>query len=167
MHDKFQTNLHIFSAAADGYSPSYKLLYHGGALYGTTQLGGNTTGVCAPYGCGTVFQLTYGGKYNVLHRFNGTDGEQPNGALIEVNGTLYGTTEFGSPGGGGTLFAVDTTGKFSVVQNFNHVTTGPYQLAPSLTYIDGSFYGLSYHGGTQGKGCFKGQDCGTVYKVTP
>jgi hypothetical protein len=51
-------------------------------------------------------------KLKVLHHFgHGSDGSQPIAGLINVNGTLYGTTCFGgsgcrSNGGHGTVFAL-------------------------------------------------------------
>ena len=56
---------------------------------------------------GTVFSITLGGKEKVLHSFgNGTDGKQPFAGLIDVNGTLYGTTAGGGTYGYGTVFAL-------------------------------------------------------------
>jgi uncharacterized repeat protein (TIGR03803 family) len=70
-----------------------------GSLYGTTLAGGNMQGMCAPYGCGTIFKLvpTNGGwEYVDLHDFTGTDGWDPTGAVIlDANGNLYGTTAIG------------------------------------------------------------------------
>ena len=49
-----------------------------------------------PPGCGTVFSVTPSGQEKVLHAFAGaSDGANPNAALIDVNGTLYGTTVHG------------------------------------------------------------------------
>ena len=46
--------------------------------------------------CGTVFSITTGGTEKVLHSFGkGTDGSNPYAGLIDVNGTLYGTTVYG------------------------------------------------------------------------
>jgi uncharacterized repeat protein (TIGR03803 family) len=43
-----------------------------------------------------------------MHRFHGgpTDGALPRGGLINVNGTLYGTTVIGGAGGYGTVFSL-------------------------------------------------------------
>jgi uncharacterized repeat protein (TIGR03803 family) len=58
-----------------------------GKLYGTTSLGG-------AYGKGTVFSMSLtGSNEKVLHSFgHGSDGATPLAGLIDVKGTLYGTT---------------------------------------------------------------------------
>ena len=48
-----------------------------------------------------------GGTEKVLHSFgNAADGANPAAALIDLNGTLYGTTEDGGLNGVGTVFAL-------------------------------------------------------------
>src|SRR5208283_1254787 len=68
-----------------------------GTLYGTTFKGAS--------GPGTVFELTKSrGKWteSVLLSFDGTDGENPLGALImDTSGNLYGTTNGGGVNGAG------------------------------------------------------------------
>jgi uncharacterized repeat protein (TIGR03803 family) len=70
-------------------------------LYGTTWSGG-------AYNGGTVFSLDPDtGTETVLHAFgSGGDGKNPGASMIDVNGTLYGTTFAGGAGGGGTVFAL-------------------------------------------------------------
>jgi uncharacterized repeat protein (TIGR03803 family) len=77
-----------------------------GNLYGTA--GGGGAGGSWDGCCGTVFKLAPDGKLTVLHAFAGQshdDGNAPEAALIEIKGTLYGTTEQGGDYGG-TAFAV-------------------------------------------------------------
>jgi uncharacterized repeat protein (TIGR03803 family) len=59
-------------------------------------------------GCGTVFSVTTGGKEQLLHTFGGSssDGYYPSSNLINVNGTLYGTTANGGTHGAGTVYAI-------------------------------------------------------------
>ena len=60
-------------------------------------------------GSGTVFSVTPDGTEQVLHSFgSGSDGVSPHASLIDVNGTLYGTTFLGGGGafGLGTVFAL-------------------------------------------------------------
>jgi uncharacterized repeat protein (TIGR03803 family) len=91
---------------ADGAVPQASLIEVDGTLYGTTTEGGGTG--CHGGGCGTVFALDPStGAETVLYAFgDAPDGQFPNG-LIEVNGTLYGTTIFGGAGGYGTVFALE------------------------------------------------------------
>ncbi len=93
--------LHDFGSGSDGSGPFAPLLNVRGKLYGTTGGGG-------AYGKGTVFSLSLNGnREKVLHSFgNGFDGATPLAGLIEVNGTLYGTTSAGGLYGNGTVFAL-------------------------------------------------------------
>ena len=75
-----------------------------GTLYGTTRDGGGSS--CGSNGCGTVFSVTTGGKEQVLYAFTSFDGAWPVAGLINVDGTLYGTTLGGGEIGNGTVFAL-------------------------------------------------------------
>jgi uncharacterized repeat protein (TIGR03803 family) len=65
----------------------------------------------------TVFSISKGGTEHVLYSFRGgSDGEYPAGGLIDVNGTLYGTTVKGGANCGkgyscGTVYSISTAGK--------------------------------------------------------
>jgi uncharacterized repeat protein (TIGR03803 family) len=98
----------------DGSNPSSPLIQAtDGNFYGTTQLGGNIK--CqAPFGCGTLFKITPDGALTTLHSFADTDGDSPEGGLVQAtNGTLYGTTISGgdlscsNPYGCGTVFSLN------------------------------------------------------------
>jgi uncharacterized repeat protein (TIGR03803 family) len=106
----------------DGGLPATGLIDVNGTLYGTTENGGETG--CVEGGCGTVFSVDLKtGAEKVVHFFlGGTDGANPVAGLIDVNGTLYGTTQYGGGGtacggsGCGTVFSVDpSTGAEKVV----------------------------------------------------
>ncbi|HEX3664029.1 MAG TPA: choice-of-anchor tandem repeat GloVer-containing protein [Rhizomicrobium sp.] len=85
-----------------------------GTLYGTTNNGGaNNEGV--------VFSLDpKTGVETVLHSFGvAGDGLQPNANMIEVGGTLYGTTLGGGANQNGTVFSIDpATGAEAVLYSF-------------------------------------------------
>jgi hypothetical protein len=59
-----------------------------------------------------VFGVSTSGAEQVLHSFGGSDGADPEADLIDVNGTLYGTTYYGGYEKGcggkgcGTVFAL-------------------------------------------------------------
>jgi uncharacterized repeat protein (TIGR03803 family) len=68
-----------------------------GNFYGTTSRGGNPT-CAAPYGCGTVFQISPEGVLTTLHKFDLSDGAEPLGGLLQAtNGNIYGTTWSNGP----------------------------------------------------------------------
>ena len=102
------------STCSDGKYPFAGLVKVGGKLYGTTIRGGAYCG--GGHNCGTVFSVTLDGTEEVLHSFGlGSDGEEPYASLINVHGTLYGTTTAGGTGspcrhtgfnGCGTVFAL-------------------------------------------------------------
>ncbi len=90
------TVLHNFTGGQDGSYPEAALTPdRAGNLYGTAAFGG--------LGYGTVFKLTrrsQGWVFNVLYRFQGSDGGDPMAPLIfGPDGALYGTTSTGGGGG--------------------------------------------------------------------
>ena len=99
--------LHSFGNGADGARPYAALTQLNGTFYGTTSEGGAYSCGTNHTTCGTVFSITPGGTEEVLHNFgNGTDGAGPVASLIEVKGTLYGTTIYGGTYDYGTVFAL-------------------------------------------------------------
>lgn len=151
------------SNCTDGYLPTGGLLNIDGTLYGTTQGGG--TG-----GAGTLFSVDpTTGTEMVVHSFAPTqgDGSGPNGRLINVNGTIYGTTDNGGRNGGGTVFAFDTnTGVESVLYSFCSRKTckNGFQPMGGVIDVNGTLYGTTYWGGNPG--CYDGSyGCGTVFSL--
>jgi uncharacterized repeat protein (TIGR03803 family) len=96
-------SLHSFTGSlTDGSQPQDSLLLLDGALYGTTQAGG-------AWGRGVVFKLgTDGSGFQVIQSFRGGpgDGKNPEGSLVELDGTLYGMTGLGGVGGSGDVFSL-------------------------------------------------------------
>jgi len=177
----FETVIHSFcsqlinGACTDGTSPKAGLIGENGTLYGTTQGGG------AGDGWGTVFALDPGtGTETVLHTFcsqkNCTDGAEPVSALIDVNGTLYGTTLVGGissctsnyPPACGTVFSVDlTTDAETVVYSFcsqKKCTDGSNPYSAPID-VNNMLYGTTGYGGNSG--CLAGFGCGTVFALDP
>jgi uncharacterized repeat protein (TIGR03803 family) len=166
--------IYSFKGGSDGALPLSDLINVGGTLYGTTQFGGGGMGCSGGAGCGTVFKVTPKGVESVLYSFKGgSDGANPQGRLINVSGTLYGTTYGGGatgPGcasnGCGTVFKVTLTGVESVLHSFQGGSDGANPNA-GLVNVGGTLYGTTTQGGDgTGVGCAEG-GCGTVFKVTP
>jgi uncharacterized repeat protein (TIGR03803 family) len=153
---------------ADGQNPGPPLIAVSGILYGTTVAGG-TYGCGSGQGCGAAFSLDPStGAETVVHSFgNGTDGRVPEASLINVNGILYGTTDYGmgtgcGGSGCGTVFSLDpSTGAETVFHSFLGGTDGANPFA-SLINVNGTLYGTTYAGG--GEGC-DGGGCGTVFSI--
>ena len=119
-----------FTGGADGGEPRASLINVGGKLYGTTPIGGTS-------GVGTVFQINRTTMAeSVVYSFaNGFDGTGPGASLLDVGGTLYGTTS----GGGsnyGTVFTINlAAGTESVFYRFNPNTGHPDGENPAAPLI--------------------------------
>ncbi|MBV8067689.1 MAG: hypothetical protein JO113_06910 [Candidatus Eremiobacteraeota bacterium] len=157
--------LHAFDVrAGDGEGPGGALLYYGGALFGTTQLGGTRH-------LGTAFEMSTRGQEIVLHSFGkGLDGAFPNRGVIAVDGMLYGTTL----GGGysnrrycsgppmsscGTIYRIDQLGRERVIYRFMGYPDGSSPYA-ALTNANGVLYGTTYSGGSSTYD-------GTIFRLLP
>ena len=95
------TILHSFAIdSSEGAVPGSGLIQApDGLLYGTAPLGGGTTDF------GTVFRTDLLGNFEVVHVFDGNDGDGPDGGLLEASdGALYGAATRGGFGGGGVVF---------------------------------------------------------------
>lgn len=148
--------------SAGAFFPTSKLLGISDTLYGATNLGGSR-GCYYRNGCGTVFSITTAGKENWLYSFaGGSDGSYPDDGLIDVNGTLYGTT---STGGGahafGTVYSIGKDGSEKIVHRFSDRRRLPrdgFDPETALIAVNGTLYGTT----TQG-GAFNG---GTIYSIS-
>ena len=101
--------------------------------------------------------------FTSLHSFNGTDGGNPEAALIQgMDGSLYGTAEYGGSNstatftGDGTVFKISTNGVFTPLVYFNGAN-GYNPRAGLVQMTNGAFYGTTYYiaGG------------GSVFRMTP
>jgi uncharacterized repeat protein (TIGR03803 family) len=93
--------VYSFQAGKDGAGPESTLLDVHGKLYGMTEHGGNARS-------GTIFFVDPAkGTEKAVYSFKGgTDGAYPLAGLINVGGTLYGTTcQGGGQLNGGTVFS--------------------------------------------------------------
>jgi len=156
--------IYSFTGNRDGIEPLGNLIYSGGTFYGTTYAGGGY--YCYDNdGCGTVFSLTPAGAETVLYAFKGgTDGAEPYGQLIDLNGTFYGTTDFGGTHCiCGTVFSLTQSGTEKLVHSFKGGSDGDNTEA-GMIEVNGTFYGVTQYGG--GSGC-NGGGCGTVFSITP
>jgi uncharacterized repeat protein (TIGR03803 family) len=126
-----------------GYpSPFTGLIDVNRTLYGTA--GGGASNL------GTVFAVSTSGNERVVYSFQGPpDGQYPASSLIDVNGTLYGTTQGGGASNNGTVFAVNLSGNERVLYSFQGPPDGA---GPgTLINVNGTLYGTG-GGGASGDG---------------
>jgi len=100
--------------------------------------------------------------FTTLHNFNFTDGDDPQGGLVQAtDGNLYGTTYGGGATGGGTVFKITPSGTLTTVYSFcaqSGCPDGAYPYAALVQATNGSLYGTTTGGGANGDG--------TVFKIT-
>lgn len=151
--------LHSFLNASynDGCDPFSDLIAVKGTLYGTTCCGG---GNFCSYCHGVLYSVDIStGHEQVLHEFGKPkDGSQPLGAVVDVDGTLYGTTSIGGQGscssgeGCGTIFSFTLpSSTYNVTHRLDGRTEGAGPLA-ALLYSEHALYGTTTSGGKKGLG---------------
>jgi uncharacterized repeat protein (TIGR03803 family) len=171
------TTLHSFDGTDGAYPYARLVQATNGNFYGTTEYGGANSCILGgmTYGCGTVFEMTSGGKLTTLHSFDGSDGEVPYGGLVQAtNGKFYGTTGYGganscilggSNSGCGTVFEMTSGGKLTTLYSFCAETSCTDGLAPFVGLVQatsGNLYGTTQYGGAN-ENCSLG--CGTVFSL--
>ena len=161
-----ETTIYGFTLQNDGGVSSAGLLTAGGLLYGTTAYGGSGSAN------GVVFSVDpASGAETVLHSFSGgggfttSDGANPTSGLIDVAGTLFGTTPYGginAPAclgyGCGVVYSINiATGTETVLHTF----TGADGAYPQAVLVKkGSLlYGTATAGGSFGYG--------TIFTIDP
>jgi hypothetical protein len=172
------TILHSFGASGDGYPEGTLFRDAAGNLFGYGGGGSH----------GGVFELSppkkQGGPWRetLVHDFQGgsNDGDTPAGALIEKNGVLYGTTEYGGirrkgyvcnsyDSTCGTVFSLthDPVKGWveSILYKFSAKDSDGANPSGAL-YMDkdGNLFGTTAGGGSLGCG---GMGCGTAFELSP
>lgn len=162
--------LHSFASGDDGDNPVDAPIAIGDSLYGTAGFGGDG---CLN-GCGVVYKVSASGRERILYAFKGgSDGDNPSGSLIDVNGVFYGSTLYGGGSdcrsrdaeGCGTLFELAPSGKERVLYRFLGKTQGAMPIS-GLTHLKDAFYGEAAGGG-MGKCSYASHQyrgCGLLFK---
>jgi uncharacterized repeat protein (TIGR03803 family) len=154
--------LYRFGAYPDGNSPLGGLFMDAaGNLYGTTRYGGSHESCPGEGQCGAVFKLDTSRVETVLYNFAGPDGANPTSNLImDANGDLYGTTEFGGRTGScvgtgsagcGVVFKLSGNNE-TVLYRFTRGGDGALPFAGVIMDAHGALYGTTNEGGPTGGG---------------
>jgi uncharacterized repeat protein (TIGR03803 family) len=143
--------------------PSGLVLGDDGNFYGVTSKGGTNND-------GTVFKMTPAGTLTTLHSFDGSDGANPAGTLVQGRGGyIYGVTfaggrgtatECAEVGSCGTIFKITTSGSFTTLHNFRG-TDGANPYFGLILATDGNLYGTTgFAGGNS-------TNAGTIFQISP
>jgi uncharacterized repeat protein (TIGR03803 family) len=151
-----ETIVHTFVRFREGAWPTAPLLNVNGTMYGTTCGGGS---IPSGGGEGIAFTITPSGNYQVFHRFKGTEGGPGYGRLVDLNGTLYDTTDSGGKYFSGAVFSLSTTGKEKLLHSFNENGLDGFFPGGGLVAVKQTLYGTTFRGGAY--------DDGTVFSITP
>ena len=151
--------IYSFKGEPDGVFPYGGLLFDGGGnIYGTTYYGGAND-------VGAVYRLSPDGvgEWNerLLYSFGtGSDGNSSISNLVfDSSGNLYGTTSEGGSGSGTIFKLARGTLLESIPHSFQGPPDGAFPYAGMVAGGNGTFFGATTHGGTDGEGA--------VYKFTP
>ena len=153
---KFQTIRRFGSTLADGLqSKSAVIKGPGGALFGTTLVGGNE-------GAGILYRIgsptAASPQLSTVLQFSPTgvkpDGEQPAfPPTVLPDGTLLGVTPAGGETGNGTIYRQSADGRdYAVVRHFQVGVDGRAPSGPLVDGRDGYFYGVCEAGGANAGG---------------
>ncbi len=143
--------LYSFPVADNGKVPASNLIAFKGRLYGTTYGGGGTD--CTG-GCGIVFGISASGSEKIIYAFTGsTDGQNPTGGLVAINGRFFGTTTAGGCAASsclgscncGTIFAVSLSGNEALLHSFKGANLDGAFPHSGLTYTKGMLYGTTLY----------------------
>ena len=159
------TGFHVMKSFGygDGHTPTGRLLYYNGLLYGGTTGGGSVANT------GLLFSINpQNDAYQILHEFaaDNSEGSYFNGGLsVGLDGYFYGGTFYGGDlsipsGGGGTIFKIDTTGNFTVLRTLS--ATDGYRInREPLLLPDGNLMFSTYYNDVPGQGG------GSIITITP
>jgi uncharacterized repeat protein (TIGR03803 family) len=121
-----------------------------GYFYGTTAIGGK-------YSRGAAFQMTTNGALTNLYSFDAQGFNIYAGLVQGLDGNFYGTAFQGGTNGAGTVYQLTTNGAFNALYCFTGTNDGANPYAGLIQTADGSFYGTTFYGGSNG--------LGTVFKL--
>jgi uncharacterized repeat protein (TIGR03803 family) len=163
VHEKV---IHTFLGPEGDYPTGNLIFDSAGNIYGTAGDGGAN-------GYGTVYELSPSGAggwtLTVLYSFaGGTDGNGPNGVVMDGLGNLYGTTYSGGTYGLGTAYELTPSGQGawseSVLYSFGaYAGDGTRPSTGLVLDTAGNLYGTTRYGGPNGNCTF---GCGIAFELS-
>ena len=146
------TILHQFTGQSDGAYPGAGPTFDAnGNLFGTTYGGASIGG---NYGEGTIWELSKGGIFSVVHTFTGgADGSDAfDSVIFDAAGNMYGTTGYGGANYSGTVWKIDTTGTFTELHAFTGGADGATPAGSVVFDASGNLFGTAGGGGSASDG---------------
>ncbi|MGD0812955.1 MAG: choice-of-anchor tandem repeat GloVer-containing protein [Verrucomicrobiota bacterium] len=142
------TLLTSFSSTAPFANPtSYGNLIQGidGNFYGTGTSGGTNSD-------GALFSINPSGTVTLIASFGLSTGIQPGPLMQATDGNFYGVAPFGGTNGSGNVYQVTPAGSINILYSFSGGNDGGNPQSPLLQWTNGTFYGTTSGGGTNGGG---------------
>lgn len=142
----------------NGSSPKgYLTLDSNGNIFGTTEWGGAND-------AGTAFEIQAGStSITTLVAFASDNGETAGangGLIIDQNGNIFGTTQYGGGDNDGTVFEIPaSSGTVITLYSFEYGDDGAYPQSGLASDATGNLYGATLFGGSNGNG--------TVFEYIP
>ena len=142
--------VHYFDGGLGGSSPTSRLLWYDGKIWGTTLTGGeHDQGVLFSYSPATFV-------YTVHHSFASVGGIGPFAPLITFNQKLWGTTTEGGLFGAGIVFSFDPLlDQFQIEHHFDEESTGHNA---ALMEYEGQLIGCNETGHARNRGSWFAYD---------
>jgi uncharacterized repeat protein (TIGR03803 family) len=155
-------NFCSLSGCLDGGGPSPIVQDANGNFFGETEGGGSK-------GYGTVFELTSTNQYVVLDNFDfvrGTPLVSLAGLTLANDGNFYGSTQGGE--NAATVYKVTPPGEIAFLNTFGTCTedSGWYLDSPIFQATNGTLYGTTAFGNSDGDCNPYGSGYGTIYSLT-
>jgi uncharacterized repeat protein (TIGR03803 family) len=112
--------------------------------------------VCILFVVGNAVIASHAQTSIPLFSFDGTDGANPGGVLVQASdGNLYGITSGGGANGGGTIFRITSRGTLTTLYSFS----GETEPDGLIQATGGNLYGTTLVGGAY--------NAGSVFRITP
>ncbi|WP_018615946.1 choice-of-anchor tandem repeat GloVer-containing protein [Segetibacter koreensis] len=141
------TKLKDFDGTNGGHPQGNLTQARDGKLYGMTNAGGHG-------GKGVIFSFDPASStYSKLKDFNGSNGSNPIGSLMQANdGKLYGMARGGNVNAG-VIFSFDPASfAYKKLKDFGSNESGSYVTGSVIEAKDGKLYGMTQSGGSSGLG---------------